>query len=52
MVTFGAHLPKVTRCQSGTLSRHDRSNGYVPVFRALPLRQERFACGELLEDTK
>ena len=22
-------LPKVTRCKSGTASRHDRSNGYV-----------------------
>ncbi|WPN66424.1 hypothetical protein QMK47_10965 [Pseudomonas sp. P9_35] len=28
LVTFGA-LPKVTRCKSGTASRHYRSNGYV-----------------------
>ena len=42
LVTFGA-FPKVTRCQSGTLSRRYRDNGYVPIFRALPWRQERFA---------
>jgi hypothetical protein len=34
LVTFGwagtpGSFPKVTRCKSGTNSRHDRSNGYV-----------------------
>ncbi|MDZ4303097.1 MAG: hypothetical protein U1C13_15810, partial [Pseudomonas sp.] len=26
---FWGSFPKVTRCKSGTNSRHDRSNGYV-----------------------